>query len=126
LTRLKTILYCFLLCLFLGLAFMPTCSAQEATQQELTRLSEIFQQLEVNSNKLLLTLEKSEKRLLIVEQNLQKSEANLAKAEQQLQATNSLLERANESLNQSKKEVNSLKWQRDGLVAALLLCLIFK
>lgn len=116
-----------------------TCSAQyQMTEQELSRLETIFNQLEANNNALLTELSQSKQdlqtarqRLEQYRQDLQKLQAQLQElkeqsklAKQELQTANNLLQKANEYLDQYAKEVKKeqtrLTWQRNLFAAAAI------
>jgi septal ring factor EnvC (AmiA/AmiB activator) len=122
----KTLL---LVCLFCFLALLPVgiCSAAEATPQELTRLSEIFSKLEQSNGQLAISLKQwenslaqSEAKLQKAEQNLLELEARLQKVNQELQQTTASLSKVETSLKESKKEIQSLKLQRNIAIAAAI------
>ena len=108
------------------------------TEPELTRLEQIFNQLESNNRQLLNDLETSRQDLTTAQQRLvsyqqelellQKQllalKAESTKARSDLEQANNLLRRAVESCKQLEKEEQSLKMQRNiSVLAAVLIVL---
>lgn len=116
--------FVFLLLLLVYSPGISYAAEYQITEQELTRLEQIFQTLENNNNKQAEQLErasnllqKSEKQILLLNEKLMLAEQSIA------QAQNSL-EKANKSFKEYEKEVkretNKLKLQRDICLAGLI------
>lgn len=121
--------FCFLV------SFSGTCSAQyQITEAELTRLEQIFNQLEANNNQLLIDLEQSKQDLTLSRERLEQYQMDLAllqsqllelrkesaKARTELEVAQSLFEKVNLSCKQLEAEKSRLKWQRNlGYLLAL-------
>ena len=136
-TRKNILLLLLFTCLLL-LSFSGSVSAAyqtySITEPELTRLEQIFSQLSVNNRQLLNDLELSQQDLTTARQKLVSYQTELAtlqaqlltlkaesvKARTELEQANSSLRNAKESLTKYEREVNSeinsLKWQRTGLI----------
>lgn len=132
----RTLFLSLLLCCVL-VSFSGSASAQaeyRITETELTRLEQIFNQLESNNQALLTDLEISQQDLTTARQRLvsyqqelellQKQlltlKAESAKARSELEQANNLLGKASASLvkyeAEVRSEIKSLKWQRNGLI----------
>ena len=115
-----------------------TCSAQyQITDQELTRLEQIFQQLDENNRQLLselsesqtdltqarLKLEEYQRDLAALQNQLLELKAESTAARENLLTAQDLLQKANESLQAYEREVQSeikgLKLQRGVLILGL-------
>ena len=131
---------CSLLLVFCLLTLLPgACSAKEyqTTEAELTRLEQIFDQLENNNKQLLADLKKSKTDLATARQKLEEYQQDLKTLQNQLQALKTesaqarieletaqkLLEKVNQSFleyeQEVKSEIKALKWQRGVLVLAV-------
>ena len=138
----RTLFLSLLLCYVL-VSFSGSASAQaeyRITETELTRLEQIFSQLESNNQQLLTDLEQSKQDLTTARQKLvsyqqelatlQKQllvlKAESAKARSELEQANSLLAKAVESCRQLEKEEQSLKMQRNISVLAAFLIVLKK
>jgi septal ring factor EnvC (AmiA/AmiB activator) len=124
--------------LLLCLLLVPSIGmAAEITDQELTRLEQIFQQLEINNNRLLADLTQSKTDLTQARLNLAEYQKDLAtlqaqlltlkresqEAKSNLLTAQSYLENANQSLKQYEREMkaerNRLKFERNLLLLAV-------
>ena len=117
----KSICILLVVCL---LSLPATCFAAgyTVTNQELTRLEQIFNKLQSNSIKL---EQESQKQKI----QLQTLNIQLTQAESSISQTQSSLARANESLQQSVREVKKIKAQRTAaavVAVAGLLYAVFK
>ena len=103
-----------ILSLLLSLLWLPcTGLAAEITNQELTRLEQIFEQLEVNNNEQSQRLERASSLLQTSETQINLLNEKLKQAEQSINQAQNSLAKANQSLNRYEKEVNKIKWQRN-------------
>ena len=109
-----------ILSLLLSLLWLPCAgSAAEITDQELTRLDQIFEQLESNNNEQSRKLGRASELLRKSETQINLLSEKLKQAEQSIsQAQNSLV-KANQSLDKYEKEVNKIKWQRNILLIGI-------
>ena len=128
-TRVKNIFISALL--FLLLLVPCTGLAHEITDQELTRLDQIFGQLEINNNALLNDLSQSKQDLSQARQKLEEYQKDLAELQTQLkllrteskeakanlETAQSSLQKANQSLDkfvkEAKAEANKLRFERN-------------
>ena len=100
---------------------MPaTCFAADYSiqEQELTRLEQIFNKLEMNS-------ELQAQELAKQKTQLQTLKSHLMQAENSIQATQGSLARANASLEQSAREVKKIKAQRTTAVVVAVAGLLY-
>lgn len=107
--------------LVLCLLSMPaTCFAADYSiqEQELTRLEQIFNKLEMNS-------ELQAQELAKQKTQLQTLKSHLMQAENSIQATQGSLARANASLEQSAREVKKIKAQRTTAVVVAVAGLLY-
>ena len=113
----KSICILLVLCLLLlpGTCFAADYSVQE---QELTRLEQIFDKLQTNS-------ELQEQEFQKQKIQLQNLKSQLIQAENSIQATQNSLARANESLQQSAREVKKIKAQRTAAVVVAVAGLLY-
>lgn len=127
-TPLKILLLSFLL---LALP-ISSCMAQtySVTEQELTRLETIFEQLESNNKQQEQKLLKASELLMKSEQQILSLSERLTKAEQSINQAQNSLQKANESLSKYEKEtqaeIKALKLQRTILGATIAYLLIKK
>lgn len=141
LSLIKKIVSLLLLCCLLAL-WPGTCLAADyrITDQELTKLEQIFNQLEQSNDKLLnelslsqqdlktakVKLEEYQKDLAVLQTQLRQLREESTKARANLQQAQISLEKANESLNKFEKEArlenNRLRTQRNlGILAAVIM-----
>lgn len=113
----KSICILLVVCL---LSLPATCFAANyrIPETELTRLEQIFNQLENNSKQLEQELKKQKIQL-------QTLNSQLIQAENSIQATQSSLQKANESLQQSAREVKKIKAQRTAAVVVAVAGLLY-
>ena len=140
--KLLSLVVCFVL---LFSVYGGTCSAQQEmtyqiTQEELTRLDEIFNQLSINNQKLLNDLEMSKKDseevrlqlvqyqrdLIVVQNDLLKWKEDCRIAKTELQIANDSLEKVSQSLKRFEKDHKRIKLQRDLLAVGLVAVLVKK
>jgi hypothetical protein len=97
--------------------------AHEITDQELTRLEQIFNQLEINNNEQAKKLERASELLLKSEKQINLLSEKLNLAEKSIVQTQDSLVKANQFLTQYEKEVkrerNKLKFERNLLLLAV-------
>lgn len=105
------------LCL-LSMPFTCFAATYAVTEAELTRLEQIFDKLQTNSE---LQEQESQKQKI----QLQTLNSQLMQAENSIQATQSSLARANESLQQSAREVKKIKAQRTAAVVVAVAGLLY-
>lgn len=121
-----------LLCLALLVALPGYGLAAEytITEQELTELDQIFDQLQNNNNQLSTDLATSKVDLQKVQSQLLLLKDESTKAKQELLIAQSLLNAANQSLEKSEREERAkqrtLKWQRDLWFVGMLYFAIVK
>ena len=134
----KRLLLSVLFACLLVLVSAGTCSAQYSlTDQELTRLEQIFQQLDENNRQLLIELSESktdlqtarlklgeyQQDLAALQNQLLTLKTELTAAKQNLLTAQDLLQKANKSLQAYEQEVQSeirgLKLQRGILIVGL-------
>jgi septal ring factor EnvC (AmiA/AmiB activator) len=132
LTRLKTTLYCFCLLLCLCLAAMPTtayAATYQITDEQLTKLETIFNQLQIINSQLQSDLTLSKQDLMKLDKQLAQLQEELKLAKSDLAQSQLALTKANTYLatyeKQVNKEIASLKFQRNAAIIGGLLFLIF-
>lgn len=134
-------LFCMLLVCLLSISWVGSCSAAAytMTEEELTKLETIFEQLKIHNRQLLNELAASNQDLTLQRTKLQDYQKELetlhsqlvtlkiesAKVKQDLLTAQTSLQKANESLDKYEREargqIKSLTWQRNllGLLAIL-------
>ena len=109
-----------ILSLLLSLLWLPcTGLAAEITNQELTRLEQIFDQLEQSNNEQSQRSERASSLLMKSENQINLLSVKLKQAEQSISQAQNSLAKASQSLDKYEKEVNKIKWQRNILLIGI-------
>lgn len=102
----------------LSLPFTCFAAGYTVPETDLTRLEQIFNKLQSNSEMQAQELKKQKIQL-------QTLKSQLTQAENSIQATQNSLQRANESLQQSAREVKKIKAQRTAAVVVAVAGLLY-